>query len=169
MNAATVESRTTALVRAHQTEIWRYVRFLGATATEAEDLTQETFLAVLQRPFEDRGPIHTAAYLRTVARNLLLKTRARSARETVALDAAATERIWRQTCMRDGGDAHVRALRECVETLDGRGREVISRRYAQGQSRSQIAAELDLSVDGVKSMLRRLRSILRSCVERRQS
>ncbi len=34
------------LVRTHQVGVWRYVRFLGAEAAEADDLTQETFLAL---------------------------------------------------------------------------------------------------------------------------
>ena len=41
------------LVREHQAGVWRYLRVLGCPATEAEDLTQETFLAVLTRPFHD--------------------------------------------------------------------------------------------------------------------
>ena len=44
------------LVQQHQAEVWRYLRFLGATAELADDLTQETFLQLLRAPFEDRGP-----------------------------------------------------------------------------------------------------------------
>ena len=34
------------LVREHQAELWRYLRYLGSDAARAEDLVQETFLRV---------------------------------------------------------------------------------------------------------------------------
>ena len=37
--------------------------------------------------------------------------------------------------------------------------------YGDGRSRSQIATELRMSADGVKSLLRRVREALRRCVE----
>ena len=60
------------LVQAHQREVWRYLRFLGASAAEADDLTQETFLEVWRKPFVEHNERASAAYLRTVARNRFL-------------------------------------------------------------------------------------------------
>lgn len=40
------------LVRAHQAGVWRYLRFLGCHPDEADDLTQETFLALKQANIE---------------------------------------------------------------------------------------------------------------------
>ena len=37
------------LVKTHQAEIYRYVRYLGADASPAADLGQETFLAYRHR------------------------------------------------------------------------------------------------------------------------
>ena len=51
-----------SIVRAHQAGLWRYLRYLGCSAHEAEDLTQEVLLAVLRRPFEDHGEKATAAF-----------------------------------------------------------------------------------------------------------
>jgi DNA-directed RNA polymerase specialized sigma24 family protein len=58
------------LVRMHQASVWRYLRYLGASAELADDLTQETFLQLLRAPFVEQSPASTAAWLRTVARNL---------------------------------------------------------------------------------------------------
>ena len=71
------------IVRAHQAELWRYLRFLGCEATLVDDLIQETFLSLLQKPFEDRGPATTAAYLRRVARNHYLMALRKSARVVI--------------------------------------------------------------------------------------
>ncbi|HEX7449919.1 MAG TPA: sigma factor, partial [Pirellulales bacterium] len=56
------------LIEEHQAGVWRYLRVLGCNAAEAEDLTQDTFLAVLEKPFHDYQRAATAAYLRQVAR-----------------------------------------------------------------------------------------------------
>ena len=73
------------LVDEHQTALWRYLRFLGAAHAEAEDLVQETFIRVWQRPFEIRSPESSLAYLRKVARSrLLMLLRTRSGRPAIA-------------------------------------------------------------------------------------
>ena len=46
----TVPMDAKALIESHQAELWRYLRYLGCDAAEAEDLTQETFLAALSGP-----------------------------------------------------------------------------------------------------------------------
>ncbi len=157
------------IVRAHQTGIWRYLRYLGADASDAEDLTQETFLAVLRAPFEDRGPATTAAYLQTVARNLFLKQRRRrrDAALTVDVEFDRIDSTWNRLCARDGGHRYLEALDACLELLDGRGRDALRMRYRDGCSRSEIAERLGIGVDGTKSLLRRVRQLLRECVERR--
>ena len=37
-----VEMDLASLVREHQADVWRYLRYLGAAADDADDLTQET-------------------------------------------------------------------------------------------------------------------------------
>ena len=64
-----------ALVLAHQAELYRYVRYLGAgDPNAAEDLVQETFLAAFKSqnaPAASESARH-AAWLRGIARNLFL-------------------------------------------------------------------------------------------------
>jgi RNA polymerase sigma-70 factor, ECF subfamily len=155
------------LVREHQADVWRYLRYLGAAADDADDLTQETFLAIARSPFELRSRGETAAYLRTAARNQLLMLRRKQGREASKVDLAAAEDVW-AAAMQDG-DSNVLlgALAACYESLAGRVREAVDRFYRDGSSRDEIAAELKISIDGVKSLLRRTRSTLRECIERR--
>ncbi|MCA8941127.1 MAG: sigma-70 family RNA polymerase sigma factor [Planctomycetes bacterium] len=155
------------IVRDHQAGVWRYLRYLGCDAAQAEDLTQETFLSVLRQPFEDRGPARTGAYLRSVARNLFLKAMRRRAIEPATIDPSDLDATWDQLCGADGGDSYLDALRECLDVLDGRGREALRLRYEEARPRAEMAAALGLSSDGVKTMLRRVRELLKNCVERR--
>lgn len=166
--------RPTALhtvILAHQAEILRYVRYLGASPDVAEDVAQETFLAVLGTDAlpAEAGSRRLAAWLRGVARNLFLMhcRRVRTRRET-SLDLELAERVWREDVLHggDGFDA-VEALRRCLESLPVRQREAVERRYVRREGRQAMAAALGLSADGVKSMLRRIRAALGRCVQRR--
>lgn len=160
------------LVRTHQAEVWRYVRYLGATAELADDLVQDAFLQLLRAPFVERSAGETAAWLRTVVRNGYVKSLRRPPFETVELDTIeATWRGFAGECYDDagdGGDASLRLLRGCLDTLDGRARQVVRWHYEERRSRQDIGERLGLGLDGVKSLLRRTRSILRACLERRR-
>ncbi len=153
------------LVRTHQACVWRYLRFLGADESQADDLTQDTFLAVFRKPFAEHSPAATAAYLRTVARNLfLMSVRKRRRQPTIEqLDLAGE--VWGRRSGDGGAGAALGALRDCVETLQGRARQAVEMFYRQNRSRAEIARELEMSEDGVKSLLRRTREVLRKCVE----
>ena len=153
------------LVRAHQAAVWRYLRYLGSDEAGAEDLAQETFLAVTRRPFEQRSPEATAAYLRKVARNLYLGTLRKRDRARVAGDMELIEAQWQEFDRDDGGREYHEALRECLEKLNGRARQAVDLHYRGGRSRKQVAFELDMSQNGVKSLLRRTRQLLRRCIE----
>ena len=167
---ATVETKPpgdlVGLVQAHQTGVWRYLRFLGCDPTQADDLAQETFLAVHRKPFEERTPEATAVYLRTVARNLFLMSLRRAKRQAVVQNLDVLEEVWQRHHV-DDGEAYRDAMRECVETLAGRARRAIDLCYRDQRSRAEMAGELEMTEDGVKSLLRRTRELLRQCVEKK--
>src|SRR5882757_11011622 len=83
-----------SLVQKHQTGVWRYVRFLGADTTEADDLTQETFLALARAQFVERDERQTAGYLRVVARNQLMALRRKQNREIDTVGLEAADSVW---------------------------------------------------------------------------
>jgi RNA polymerase sigma-70 factor (ECF subfamily) len=154
------------LVRAHQAYLWRYLRFLGCAANEADDLTQETFLAVLGRPLHCFGPSGARAYLRRVARNGFLELRQRQAREP-ASNSSVHEQAFDWFCGSDDGERMLAALRHCTDTLRAPAREALTLRYVERLDRQRIAARLGLSIDGVKSLLQRSLARLRVCIQRR--
>jgi RNA polymerase sigma-70 factor (ECF subfamily) len=88
-------------------------------------------------------------------------------REPALKELDLADEVWRQFAADDAGDAWIEALRACVERLSGRGREAIELQYHQEQSREQIARRLEMTPDGVKTLLRRTREVLRQCVERK--
>jgi RNA polymerase sigma-70 factor (ECF subfamily) len=158
------------LVQEYQAGVWRYVRFLGAERAEADDITQETFLAIARAVFAERDERQTAGYLRVVARNQLLALRRKQRREISTVELEAAESVWTAAAGPDGSLAgYLDALRECVGGLEGRSRQAIDLHYRDGASREAIAAALDMTPDGVKTLLRRTRQVLRECIERKLS
>lgn len=156
-----------ALVRAHQDSVRGFLRVLGCPPAQVDDLTQETFLALLAARFEDRGPSATRAYLRRVARNLLLKALRREHRRPPTFDLREAEEVWIEFEEADGGERYLAALRACLQRVSERARDVLGLRYRDGLDRRAIAERLGLSEAGVKSVLLRSKAKLRACIERR--
>ncbi|NLS91439.1 MAG: sigma-70 family RNA polymerase sigma factor [Planctomycetaceae bacterium] len=161
------QAEMAALVRFHQAGVWRYLRYLGCCPVEADDLTQDTFLAVFRDGFEDRSSEQTAAYLRTVARNRLLAVR-RSRKKAPEVDLEAAEAVWAETVGDRGMDDYLVALEDCLEVgVTPRVRRALELFYRDRLSRDEIAEQLEMAAEGVKTLLRRARSVLRECVERK--
>jgi RNA polymerase sigma-70 factor (ECF subfamily) len=173
VSTMTATERPTAaeLVKEHQGGVWRYLRYLGCTEAEADDLTQETFLAVIKKPFDYQGPAETAGYLRTVARRKFLMVLRQHPRGATAEQLETAESVWIETVGSESvsgwGDDYLDALEECLEQLEGRAKTVIDGRYRDDQSREALAAALGMTEDGVKTLLRRTRDVLRKCVEKK--
>lgn len=170
MTAATADRQAelAALVQTHQAGVWRWLRFLGCEPSEADDLVQETFLAVLREGFEIRSRAETAAYLRTVARNRLLMARRKERKAPPTVELEAAEAVWAETAGERGLSDYLAALEDCLgQAVSPRVRKALDLQYRTRAGRAEIAAQLGLNVEGVKTMLRRGRSALRDCVERK--
>jgi len=169
MNRETLET----LVKVHQAEIYRYMRYLGAGAALAEDLVQETFLAAFRGAKQpDMADVRgRAAWLRAIARNLFFNACRRRKGLPVPVDSQwlqQAEAVWHSQLLRGGdGFETVEALRACVEALPPRQREVLDLRYRQGKSRAEMARRCRMTADGIKSLLRRIRTALAECIQRR--
>ncbi len=159
------EQEARLLIQRHQTQLWRYLRFLGCEAEQAEDLTQESFLVFFEKPAAFREEVAVAPYLRGIARNLFLKALRQKARDPVLFDVEASEAAWEDFSREDEGTAYLDALKACLELLEGKQRAVIELRYQDGWSRARIGQEIGMGEQGVKSLLRRTRYLLRGCVE----
>ncbi|MBK8100493.1 MAG: hypothetical protein IPK26_25635 [Planctomycetes bacterium] len=152
------------VVAVHRQAIARYLKVLGASAQELDDLLQQTFLVLLERPFDDRDHRSTRTFLRTTARQLFLRRH----RDRLPQVRAADE-VWDRRCGDDDGDSYLSALRECVAALPARSRALLQHAYDERHGRLAIGERLGMTMAGVKTALRRLRTALRQCIERRLS
>jgi RNA polymerase sigma-70 factor (ECF subfamily) len=153
------------LIQDHQAGVWRYLRALGCEASLADDLTQDAFLAVLQRPFQDLGPAAVAAYLRKVAFNLFVSHHRRAGKVVAMENLEEIDGSWTKLAADDNAEALLAALRHCLENLTERARKALEMRFREDQSREAIAAMLEISEHGAKNLMQRAKHQLRECVE----
>ncbi|MBI3832054.1 MAG: sigma-70 family RNA polymerase sigma factor [Planctomycetes bacterium] len=163
-----------ALILAHQAEVYRYVRFLGAEdVSVAEDLVQDAFLAAFRSNNvpETNDERVLGAWLRGIARNLFLNHCRRRRNSPVKVNSESLEQAeacWTQEFLgEEDGFEVIEALRRCVGRLEDRKREIIDQFYAKNASRAELAKVFKMSEDGIKSMMRRIRGELADCIRRR--
>jgi RNA polymerase sigma-70 factor, ECF subfamily len=175
MNVADVEEKTERtfpdwpnaeeFIAKHQSGVWRYLRAIGCDSSLADDLTQDTFFAVLQRPFEIVSDAASAGYLRRVAYHLLVTTRRRASRVMVTDSMENFESEWARWAGFDQGDLAMDALQDCFSRLTDRAQLSLRLRFAEDASREQIATALGISEHGAKNLMQRAKLQLRECVE----
>ena len=157
----------TRLIQNHQVGIWRYLRSLGCEASLAEDLTQETFLKILQSTFEHRDDRATGAYLRKVARNLFISVQRRKGKVVAVDEFDLVDAAWQQWIQRDqrGSDGLLDKLKECFAKLTERAQRSLRMRFEDQASREAIAADLEITAHGAKNLMQRAKQQLRKCLE----
>src|SRR5262245_2188847 len=142
----------------------RLAASLIADPTSADDLVQDTWVAVLRHP-----PSHRVLrpWLARVARNLARNRKRSDERRTVREELAFDERS-------DDGPAAFaeeaeaqRLLAEAVTRLDESSREIIVLRYYRGLDSRAIAGELGLPPSTVRTRLQRGLEELRAELDRR--
>ncbi|HKU26630.1 MAG TPA: sigma-70 family RNA polymerase sigma factor [Candidatus Sulfotelmatobacter sp.] len=124
----------------------------------AEDLTQETFLAVIRAAsrYEPRASLRT--YLFGIALNLLAAERRRVLTSSTSGQPAPEPKT-------DGTPECVLWVRQAMEKLDAPEREILMLREYEQLSYSDIAELLRIPVNTVRSRLFRSRLALKSYLE----
>jgi RNA polymerase sigma-70 factor, ECF subfamily len=165
--AADANAATMAAVALHQGMVWRYLRMIGADAHEADDCMQDAFVTFAEALRNGTAVHAPAAFLRGIARNLLLATRRREAKappEVAWLDAVDQLVAAEPSAF---SDRRLDALRRCLERLGDRARQAIEAHHLHGMSRRELATQLGIGDEGAKSLLSRARDLLRDCVQQR--
>jgi RNA polymerase sigma factor (sigma-70 family) len=161
------------LYERHERPVYRYFLRQGASAAVADDLLQETWLAVVKNAarFEPRARFTTWLY--TVARSKLVDYW-RGRDEAVQLDGAdADDDPLLQVAGSDADRPDVRALSRAqarafvaaVEALPSEQREAFLLQAEGGLSLDEIAAVTQAGVETVKSRLRYAMGKLRTAME----
>jgi RNA polymerase sigma-70 factor, ECF subfamily len=155
------------LIETYQQGVWRYLRVLGCQPAQADDLTQETFLAVLQRPFVNHGPAATVAYLRKVAFHQFVSAQRRAGKVVAVENLEDLDRSWEDWSRDENGEELLEALRDCLLHLTQRARMALELRFRGREARTDIGAALGITEHGAKNLMQRAKKQLRKCIERK--
>jgi RNA polymerase sigma-70 factor (ECF subfamily) len=157
----------------HLDAVYRYAYTLTRERSEAEDLTQDTFLQALRHWDQFRPGTNARAWLFTICRNLFLRQRERRAREE-PMEAAALDGIAGAAqafaAPSDAGRALFDApelgdvIRRELDKLPAEYREVVELSDLQDQSYADIAQVLGVPLGTVKSRLLRGRRLLQEAL-----
>ena len=160
------EAAFVALYRRRQGAIYRFAMHMSGSATAAEDITQEVFLALLRREcgFDpQRGTL--SGYLFGIARKLVLRNLERG-RLDVALENEADEAAIPELAVIDDPlidltrREGVEALRRAVMALPRRYREVVLLCDLEELDYADAAVVLKCPIGTVRSRMHRARALL---------
>ena len=154
------------LVKEHQAGLLRYLRFLGCDENLAQDLAQDSFVALIDADFEIREHKATSAYLRTTARNFYFMWLRKTRREVRLPEEDVLESAWHQNEGDDEGANYKRALGNCLQQLTQRAQLALKLRYGENASREEISCAVGLEEEGAKTLLRRAKDTLRDCIRK---
>jgi len=154
------------LVEQHYTLLYRYAFRLCGSATDAEDLTQQTFLTAQRKLGQLRKPAYAKAWLCAIVRNTYLKNlRNRNGTAVVSLEFVA-EPIAEDP---SGEPAlNPQELQTILNELPEEFRTPLILFYFEEFSYKEIAEQMEVVIGTVMSRLARAKSYLRGRLVSRQ-
>lgn len=155
-------ARFTELYRQHSTRIYRFALHMSGREAVAEEVTQETFLALIHQPASfnpARGSIE--GFLFGIARNQVLKHLERDRRFQCVDDGAEDQFPSGEDVLGDlTRRESLEALSEAVLSLPPKYREVVVLCDLEELSYEAAAAAMNCALGTVRSRLHRARSLL---------
>ena len=160
------EQAFVALYRRRQGAIYRFALHMSGSASAAEDITQEVFLALLRGECgydRERGTL--SGYLFGIARKLVLRNLERG-RGDVALEGDGDDAVPRELAVTGdplaGLTRHetIEALRRAVHALPRRYREVVVLCDLEELDYADAAVALGCPIGTVRSRMHRARALL---------
>jgi len=142
---------------------WLVVR----DAHTAEDIFQNVALKAMSKPicFETGGALLSWAFI--TARREGIDWLRRRKNVPVCLDETILELLeqeWADEAAAQGG-IRGQALRDCLEELPAKSRDLLKRRYFDGHACEAVAEQLGARLDAIYKRLSRLHQALKKCIE----
>jgi RNA polymerase sigma-70 factor (ECF subfamily) len=160
------------LLRETQAPLRGFVRMLGVSPDSVDDIAQETYLVAFERFAQfDRGT-RFLAWLRTIARNIVMNEKRKDARRRRILNERLTDHLATQDVPEDALSGImtaeiVAAMNECLEELPQKHRTLVEDRYANDENASVLGARLRKSAASIRQALMTTRATLQQCIERK--
>ena len=160
-------------VRENHAGLRGFVRSLGVAPMWVDDIAQEAFVIAYERLGEFDVDRDFGAWVRGIARNLVINERRKDARRKRIIADNLTDVLVRSSSvpeteaeeLGDRGTAKVAALRQCMMELPEKSRALIKARYEEDESAPDIADRFEMKAPAVRKALERVREALRKCMD----
>ncbi|MBI1369894.1 MAG: sigma-70 family RNA polymerase sigma factor [Planctomycetes bacterium] len=167
MNQNDLRPQLVALMTAHQRSIYGYIVSLLGSQAEADDVLQNTYLAIWRKADEFHGRGQFMTWACRIAHFEVLAHRKKARRgATVGFDGPMLDKI--AAAAQDvlaGADGRVSALRECMHELDDPAARLLQMRYGQDLTPQQISEQAGRQNAGaIRVALFRIRKTLLDCI-----
>ena len=163
------EADFAGLLRAHQVQVFSFIYSLVRNFDDADDLFQQTSLAMWNK-YDQYDPSRSfAAWACGVARfEVANHVRARSRRRLYFSDDLSLLLIEaHESLERDRADDRREVLADCLKRLRGRDQQLVEACYGEEESKvTEVAREWGRSSQSIHNSLRRIRRSLFECVRR---
>src|SRR3954468_18865525 len=157
-----------ALMTRHQRQIFSYIYVLVHNRADAEDLLQETSLVICEKFHEFREGTDFVAWACQIAYWRVRYARQKFARSKVVFNQDVLDAVAHtaDNMQAELTDRH-QALRDCLQKLNVRDRELLLHRYEAGAGVEEAAKRSGRSRQTAYKALTRLRKLLLDCVTTR--
>lgn len=161
----------TQLVAQQHQQLRSFVRTLGVAPDWVDDLAQEVFLVAWRERVAFDSQRDIGKWLRGIARNLVRNELRKDQRRQRILHEGLSELLIRplesetETPVWEQG--RMSALRDCVEQLAPKSRQIVAGRYGDGWKAPDLADHLGMTAAAVRQALMRIREQLKQCIELR--
>jgi len=166
------QAQIAKLLMQHRTALYSYILACVRSHADAEDILQNVSVAAIESMGELREESGFLPWAREIARRRMLAHFRRLKRElpvdpeVAARLAEAADRLERAR----PASAHRTALLACLERLPDENRQVIAMRYDGSVSGvADLAGKINRSVAATYSLIKRIKKVLRECVNHRLS
>jgi len=167
MDDSDAHARFTRLLLDHQPDILRSVRLLMPHAADAQEIMQETSVA-LWKQFATYDPSRSfGQWARGFARIEVLRFRRKRGRQPALSDQAVELLAMTELEMEAELDDRTEHLRECLTRLPPQQRSMIHHYYTDEMDVAAIAAAQSRTVEAIYKSLQRVRQALLDCIERK--
>jgi RNA polymerase sigma-70 factor, ECF subfamily len=163
---AAAQQRFLSLFLRSEREVFRYVAALVPNVADAEDIVQQTALALWEK-FDAYDPAQP--FTPWACRFALNKARQwierRQRWQLLLENGLAEELASRREELKPDFERRLAHLEDCLGKLSGEQRELVEGYYYRRADVESLARASDRSVEATYKMLQRIRHALQSCVE----
>lgn len=148
--------------------LYGYIFSLVPNWNDADEILQETNIRLWEQ-FERYEPgTNFSGWAMTVAHYQVLTWCKRAKRSKLLFDLTLIEKLAAgQELEESQFEDRQKALRECMEELSDRSRQLLARCYSDGTRMKEIAISLNRSTESIYKAMQRLRATLHDCIQQR--